>query len=497
MTTPDDGASRWQATGITGLDLILHGGFGRGGVQIIQGDPGAGKTILGNQICFGHVAAGGRALYVTLLAESHARMLSHIGVLDFFDDTVIPDGIYYLSAFRVLEEEGLKGLLALLRREVLRRNASLVVLDGLVAAEESAGTPREYKKFIHEMQTQAALADCTTLLLTSGSAISIPRAAEHTMVDGVLEMRTEMCGRRAERFLEVHKRRGAPFLTGRHSYRITDAGLVVYPRIEAMLDHPTDRQRLDHADRLSIGVPALDEMLGGGLPRGTTSMIAGSMGIGKTILGMHFLSGCTRDEPGLFFGFHEMPEALHAQAAMLGLPLAEMMTDGRVEVIWQPTTEGMLDEAGARLVEAVRRRGVRRLFVDGVDGFTRIATDNKRVPHAIAAIANELRALAATSLWTGQVDVGNSSTLPISGLKLQGLSPVSESLILMRYVELRSTLHRMASVMKARVSAIDPQLRRFVITGSGIVVDEDATAAEAILAEIQPPRGRPGAAAGD
>ena len=154
-------------TGIAGLDVILKGGFLAGGIYIIQGHPGAGKTILGNQLCFNHVAAGGKALYVTLLAETHSRMLTHIRHLTFFDEAAIPQGIYYISAFRILEEDGLRGLLDLLRREVHTHKASVLVLDGLVAAQEAAESPREFRKFVHELQTQAGLADCTMFFLTS------------------------------------------------------------------------------------------------------------------------------------------------------------------------------------------------------------------------------------------------------------------------------------------------------------------------------------------
>src|ERR1700745_1691016 len=105
-------------TGVPGLDTVLRGAFLRGGIFIVQGSPGAGKTILGNQICFNHVAASGRAIYVTLLAENHARMLLHIGQLGFFQEVSIPERLYYISAYRVLEQDGLAAVLDLLRREV-------------------------------------------------------------------------------------------------------------------------------------------------------------------------------------------------------------------------------------------------------------------------------------------------------------------------------------------------------------------------------------------
>jgi circadian clock protein KaiC len=148
-------------TGVPGLDTILRGGVLGGGLYIIQGSPGAGKTILGNQICFRHVANGGRAVYVTLLAENHARMLLHIGQLGFFEETVIPDRLYYISAFRVLEGDGLAGVLDLLRREVQSHDGSVLIIDGLSAVEDTAASTREFKKFIHQLQAQAAVANCT------------------------------------------------------------------------------------------------------------------------------------------------------------------------------------------------------------------------------------------------------------------------------------------------------------------------------------------------
>ena len=142
-------------SGIAGLDTILGGGFFKSGVYIVQGLPGCGKTIFANQMCFGHVAAGGSAVYVTLLAESHARMLQHLRSMSFFDESVMPSKLSYISAFQDLQSEGLKGLMAVLRREMRARQATVLILDGLVAAAETASTDSELKKFIHEIQSSA------------------------------------------------------------------------------------------------------------------------------------------------------------------------------------------------------------------------------------------------------------------------------------------------------------------------------------------------------
>jgi circadian clock protein KaiC len=303
----DTGADRPRdrlPTGITGLDTVLQGGLLRRGVYMLQGKPGAGKTILANQLCFHHAAQGGKVLYVTLLTETHERMLFNLEQLGFFDPTMIPERLSYVSAYSFLEESGLKGLTEMLRREARLRHASLIVVDGLVAAEETADTEKDFKKFIHELQIHANLLGCTILLLSSEAAG--PIGPEHTMVDGVLEVADNRVNGRSERELEVKKFRGSSYLRGGHVFQITPAGIEVFPRIEALLQDPPHDDNCT-SERVSTGVPALDEVLHGGLRCASSTVIFGPTGSAKTSLGLHFLSECSAQEPGLLFGFYEPP----------------------------------------------------------------------------------------------------------------------------------------------------------------------------------------------
>jgi circadian clock protein KaiC len=467
-------------SGIRGLDTILNGGLLKGGVYIIQGPPGSGKTILGNQICFNHVASGGRAVYVTLLAETHARMMANLRSMRFFTLAPIPESLYYVSAFRVLEEQGLSGLLDVVRREVRAHKTSLLLLDGLVAAEEVAGSAREFKKFIHELQVLAGIVNCTMLLLTNGSNGAHP---EHTMVDGLIELIDQSVALSAVRELRVSKFRGSKCLRGWHSFRISEEGITIYPRIEALLVRPsTEAVREDK--KVSTGTERLDEMLHGGLLCGTTTMLLGPSGTGKTTLGLHFLSTSSREEPGLLFGFYETPERLIANAARLGLSLPQRVKRGEVEILWQPPTEDLLDGLGERLLDAVRRRGVRRLFVDGLRGFQEAAIHKDRLLHFFTALANELRALGVTTVYTSEAQqiIGADVHAP-----LQGISSIVENLIVLRFIELRTQLYRVLSVMKVRGTSYDSSLREFSITERGVEISDTFESAEALLIGVARP----------
>ncbi len=497
--SPDRPGPERVPTGIPGVDEILRGGLLRGGIYIVRGAPGAGKTIFANQICFHHAAQGHRELYVTLLAETHARMMLHLGALRFYDPTRVPNTISYIGAFSILEEEGLKGLLDLLRREVRARQATLLVIDGLVSAQEQAGSGPAFKKFIHLLQTQSGFADCTTLLLTSEAEADV--SPEQTVVDGLIDLNQRLYGSRSERDLLVRKFRGSDFVRGRHAFTISTDGIRAYPRIEALLAQPSvpSGRSPGELERVRTGIPELDKMLGGGFPASSTTMILGPTGSGKTTLGTHFLAESSKAEPGLFFGFYETPDRLYARAKNRKSKLALLIDSGDVEILWHPPTEHLLDALGAELLDAVVRRQVKRVFIDGMGGFQQAATEPARMEQFVAALANELRRCGATTLYTVESpEIIDAAIRP----PISDVSSKAENLIVTRYVEFRSELHRIISILKLRDSGFDSTLRKFVIQQEGIVVEDSMTGAEGILsgfarevsgsAPPPPPRGRRG-----
>lgn len=465
------------ATGVPGLDAVLEGGLLRGGVYLVQGPPGSGKTILGNQVCFDHAVGGGRAVYMTLLAESHTRMLAHMRRMHFFRTELIPDQVHYLSAFKVLEGEGLHGLLTVLRKTVTARSATLLVLDGLVSAEEVSPSAKEFKKFVHELQIVCSMTACTALLLSSTERPR-PFRPEHTMVDGIVELGDELKSLRSVRSIVVRKMRGTAPVLGRHTVEISDAGLRVVQRFETRTSALQAEDRPTPHDRLPLGIPSLDEMLGGGLAARSITMLLGPTGVGKTTLGLQFLgAGAARGEPGVYFGFYEHPAALLERSRRLGLGF-EGINDGPVELVWHRPVEGIIDVVGERLLALVKRRGARRLVIDGMAGFQVSVDEPDRVRDVFAALADELAREGVTTIYTMETAdlLGPRIEVPV-----KGVSAITHNIVLMRHVELEARLYRLLSILKVRDGDCDGAIREFRISDTGIEILDTFTMADRIL----------------
>jgi circadian clock protein KaiC len=462
-------------SGIPGLDAILQGGLVAGASYIIQGHPGSGKTILAHQVAFNHVHAGGRVLVVTLLAESHERLFQFLSTLSFFDKTKVGAEIQFISAFDTLDHEGLDEVVKLLRREIGRQQATVLIVDGWLNARIKANTQLDAKKFITELQGHAAFAGCTVLFLTSSPQED--GSPEHTMVDGIIELSEELYGSRSVRRIHLRKTRGGGALSGLHECEIGDSGMVVYPRLESFYCRPSRPDSVD-LSRIHSGIANLDDLIGGGLPRASVTLIMGPSGIGKTSLGINFLAQSTVEEPGLLFGFYETPQRSRLKASAIGIDLQALEDSGAMHLIWQPTTEGLLDGLGARLLDAVREKRIKRLFIDSLGGMARTSTTPGRLVEFFSALMNELRARGVTVFATWEMRDLFGSEINAPG---PGLSGIVDNLVLMRFVELNSELKRLLSILKMRDSAYDPSLLEVVINDYGIDLKKAFKHAEAVL----------------
>ncbi len=469
------------STRIPGLDRVLGGGLLAGDTYLVMGEPGTGKTTLGNHLAFNHVAGGGRALVATLLTETHDRMLAHLRGFRFVDPELVGERLSYVSLLGALQEGGLDAVLGTLVGAIRTQAATLLVLDGAGAAETFAATGFDYGRFLYGLQARTALLGCTTVLLSgtheAGGAL--------THVDGLLQLGHEPTGSRDLRWLRVAKLRGSDYLNGRHQFAIGADGVTVFPRLEAALAELTPRWQ-EPTEPVLLGVPGLDAMLAGGLALGTTTQILGTPGAGKTLLGLHFLAeGARRGEPGLMASFQETGPALAATADRAGMDLGPHLESGLVQVLWRAPLEFSPDAWAWQLLAAIDEHRPRRLVIDAFTDLVRLFADPQRKVPFAQALTNALRTRGVTSLFILEIDtfVGPRLDPPVPTI-----SATMDSGILLRTVELGSSLRRVVSVLKHRQQAADPTIREFVIGRQGITVGDSFDATDLLTGSARPLR---------
>jgi len=420
---------------------------------------------MANQFCYAHVRAGGRALYMTLLAESSSRMLNYVSQMGFFEGSALPDAMQYIAGYGVLEREGLPGLLKLVQHELKRHRATAMVLDGTFVAQ-SVASEQEFRAFIHALQGVAGMADAVLLMLTHQNRDS--SCPEHTMVDGWIELSDETQGFRAYRTIQVRKHRGAAILPGKHRVRITHDGIAVFPRAETILDPtpPADA----HAHRASTGHAGLDELMQGGLPAGSATLVAGPTGSGKTTLGLHYLSLSSDQEPGLMLGFYETPSRLRQKARSIGVDLDTAVESGSLEILWLPPAETIVDELVHYVVNRAKARHAKRVFVDGLVAIRDGLVIASRMPYVINALSMQLGAIGASVVYTSEI---REMRLDQTMMPSDELSAMVDNVVLLNTGRRGQAFRRYLSVIKLRDSDFDPRTHEFHIDSRGIVLGPD------------------------
>jgi circadian clock protein KaiC len=473
-------------SGVPRLDYLLSGGFFEGGLYIIQGHPGMGKTILANQCCFHRAKKGENCVYVSLLAETTGRMVGYLSSLSFVDQDLVGEQIHYVSGYQKLKENKESHFKDFIRSLIKQFNAKFLVIDGLDILRSAFETDYEYREFLHTLQTHIALTKCTTLLLMP--TIQTDKAPlEHALCDGVIDIREWRNGARAIREVQILKMRGSSYLKGAHEIEITSEGFIIHPRTEVQFGKPTEGSFSEERTRMPFGLKAFDEMLHGGIFSGSLTTLFGTPGTGKTSLGLSFLiEGAKNGEDGIYFGFYETPPRLIEKGESLGLDLKKYVDSGHIELQWQAAVENIADGLAERLLERIREKKQKKLrvFIDGMSGFRRAMAYPERFGSFLASLSNELRNVGATTLFSEESEFFSSDP----ELPNRELGSVVDNVIFLRYFEQNSKMHRLISILKVRESDYEADIREFKITSKGIVIAKSISG-EAILS------GRPKAVA--
>jgi len=467
------------ATGIPYLDDILGGGLPRGAIVMVVGAPGTGKTTLAQQMAFHAASEGATTLYLTGYSETHTKLVAYGRGFHFFEPGRVGTLIQYLSLADLLAR-GADETERSIVRTAREQRARLVVLDGYRSIRRLLGDEPASTDFLYSLGSKLALLGSTTVVATEGEADAPERYGEMTVSDTVIGLTRRRYGERYRRTLDVVKVRGMAPIEGLHGFEITSAGIDIYPRLEATAPRgdaaPSGR-------RADFGIRDLDAMLGGGLPEGTATLVAGAPGVGKTLLGLHFLvAGARAAEPGLLVGFVEDRPRLREKARAFGMDLEAEERAGRILLLAIPSYELDPDRVARLVREEIERREVRRVVIDSVAELDRAFPERVRAPDYFAALAHELRVRGVTSYLTLDVSkvVGQELDLTDSAVAM-----LAENLILLRYVEYRGRLRRLLSILKMRSSGHDDTIHTYEIAdGVGLRLLGAAPPARGLLTGI-------------
>ncbi|HEV2735327.1 MAG TPA: ATPase domain-containing protein [Longimicrobiaceae bacterium] len=478
-------------TGVPGLDRLLAGGLRRGGLHVVLGGPGAGKSVLAHQIGAHMIRAGGKVLYLTALVETHQMLLSQARTFRFFDPAFVPGSFYYASLYPALANGGLQGAREEISRLVAQHGPTLLVVDGVHALKAAADSPMDFQRFMHEMEAQAAVAGTTTLLLVHPPEGNLSSDPTFTIADAIFHMRSRMVRLRDVRMFSVAKLRGVAHVGGWHTFRITGDGVRVFPRVEALASgmeaHVVGTSPPDAPDEpLEVRIEGLDEMLGGGLDRHSVTLVVGTPGAGKTLFGLAFLAaGAEAGEPGLLIGYHETPETLIKKGEGVALPVRRGIEEGMIHLDWRSPSELLADEEVERLLALIEEHRIQRVVIDALEDLRSAVIPRSRELFVLASLANLLREKKVTTMVMHDLQriVGVSFDMPMAEL-----SATMDNALHLRAVEQKGQMLRMVAVLKVRARAHDHSLREFLITPEGMSVGKAFSKSEMVLTGLGLPR---------
>jgi circadian clock protein KaiC len=507
------------STGISGLDQLLGGGLPVGSLIIIQGAAGTGKTLLLQQLGFNWVSQKAvsidpnqeqlnlnlnlnqksqsqvqnrKALFFSTYSEPNLKLLQHMAQFSFFDETLITESLKFLSLTSVIEEDPqLIKTADFIVSEARAMKATMVLLDSLGSLEDLGEGQPALRRFLHRLSSQLGMLGIYLIISVERTIQASNHQRELTVADGVISLSTQLQGANRARYIEVTKLRGMDILMGIHSYRISQEGFSVYPRLESVVtkaspgnEQPEDTSNLQgERVRLKFGLPELEQVLGGGLTIGSSTVISGSPGTGKTIISLYYLiAGAKEGEPGLYFGFRENQEQLIQKAHRFGLDLQTPLEQGLIKIITLPPVEIELDFITTWLQQAVEASGVKRLVIDTLGEIEQACKPQQRSFNFSSALLHYLKSRRITTLYNFDINKLIGSELDLSETAFTALA---ENLLLLRQVEYQAQLYRIVAVLKMRDSAYDNHIRQFVIEEeSGLKVLDPLLSAQGLLSGI-------------
>jgi circadian clock protein KaiC len=456
-------------TGVPGLDEIMGGGLPEYSFNIIAGSPGCGKTTLAHQVVFANATIERPALYITVLGEPALKMLRYQQQYTFFDQTKLPAAVRFINLSQVILEQDLGAVLKEIIKQVEETNPGFVVVDSFRTVVRKASGPNgemELQAFVQRLALHLTSWQATTFLIGEYAESEMRDNPVFTVADGLFWLYQTVERNSIVRKFQIMKLRGQASVPGLHTFRITDAGLQAFSRTLGL----TRRKRKDPVPRrLSIGIPELDKMLGGGIPEGDSVLIAGASGTGKSVLATQFLAeGIRHGEAGIAAVFEERPQEYAKRAGSFNLDLESPQKDGKLEILYLRPLDLSVDETMQAILDSVEKINAKRLVIDSLAGFEMALAPGFRTDfrESLYRMISALTGIGVTVLSTVEVEE-TFTELPFSAYSISFLT---DDIIRFRYVEIDGQLRKIMVVIKMRGGNHSKDLREYEITSEGIVL---------------------------
>lgn len=456
-------------TGVRGLDDIVGGGIPEFSFNVIAGTPGCGKTTLAHQIVFANATPQKPALYFTVLGEPAMKMLRYQQQYSFFDEAKLGKAIRFINLADVVLEKDLNAVLEEIIKQVTTINPGIVVVDSFrtVVRKATAGVSElEMQSFVQRLAQFLTSWEATTFLVGEYVQDEIRDNPLFTVADGLFWLWQVTERNSVVRKMQVMKLRGQASVPGLHTIRISDDGLQAFSRTLGLVGNKAKPVR---RRQLSIGIPELDEMMGGGIREGDSLLIAGPSGTGKSALATQFIAaGLRAGEPGIMAIFEERPRGYVERASAFGLNLKTPEERGKLEILYLRPLDLSVDETMQEILDAIKRVGAKRLVIDSLVGFEMALAPGFRADfrESLYRMIGALTGAGVTILSTVEVE----DTFTAMSFSHYTISFLTDDIIRMRYVEIDGQLRKVMVVIKMRGGNHSKDIREYVITDKGVVV---------------------------
>jgi circadian clock protein KaiC len=450
------------SSGNAQADKILHGGFPANSINLVMGQPGSGKTVLAQQIAFHNAEGQHRILYLTTLAEPVSKVVRHVQRFSFFDADKVGSAICYQDMGVALAKDGVGVLTPLLKEAIKANPPKIIIIDSFKVLHDLSESRAEMRRMLFELTGLLTSYETTAFLLGDYSDEEAKGSPEFAVVDSIVQLLRSGQSTRDERFLRILKLRDSSYIEGLHGFRIASKGLDIYPRLVT-----PDASEIDDyvvgEEQVPSGIDGLDKIIGGGLWKGSMTLLSGGTGTGKTTMALQFaLEGLRHGVNSLYVNLQENPAQLARSVFNL---TGRDMKDSKLEMLYISPVEVQIDSIIVTLFAMIQEKDIKRVVIDSIGDLAMAASDPQRLHDYLYALVQHFALQGITAMFT--LETGDAITGASTDSPLGRISYMSDNIFFLALTQRPQPLRELTCI-KTRGSKQDLAVHPFHISKDGL-----------------------------